>query len=282
MKVLIVNIFLFLSFVSTATAQKSDFPSNINTKKSNPEIESRAIEINQMANEVLGAKENEKFSYHRGNYFIFGDEELKIQFSAKYRFAKDFNLYAGYTQLMFWNIYDDSMPFGEINYNPEIFYRIVEQKSKYIRSIDIGFLHTSNGEDGEISRSINRAIIKANGVKKFDRFNIITSLQLQYVVEKDKYSKNIHDHIGYWDLTTIITHLITHNKQHLDLELRLFAGKKGYDLDQGGRSIGLIYNFESENFNPNIYLQYYSGYAESLLKQNKKEDNIRLGLTLIL
>ncbi len=243
-------------------------------------IEQSSLNINVFAKDVLGANKNSTFSFYLPNYFAFGKDDLKLQFSGKYRVAKKANIYLAYTQLMFWNIYDASMPFEEINYNPEIFYRILEDQTNYLRSLDIGVLHTSNGEDGAISRSINRAYVKLNGVRKIDRFNLITLLQFHYIFNRDSQSEHIHDYLGYWDLKMALTHLITHNKQHLDLEFRIYAGKRFFNFDKGAREIGLLYNFESENFNPNIYFQYFSGYGENLLFQNKKQESYRLGLSL--
>lgn len=243
-------------------------------------VEQSSLYINSLAKDTLGTDKFSKFSFHLPNYFVAGKDDLKIQFSGKYRVAQNANIYLAYTQLMFWHIYDPSMPFKEINYNPEFFYRIREDQSSYLRSLDLGVMHTSNGEDGDISRSINRAYVKINGVRKIERFNLITLLQLHYIFNKDSKSEHIHDYLGYWDLKLALTHLITHNKQHLDLEFRIYAGKKVINFDKGAREIGLVYNFESENFNPNIYFQYFSGYGENLLFQNKKQESYRLGLAL--
>lgn len=270
------------------TAAFSTFSANLFSQENNEAtlnkqlIEQSSQNINSFAKGVLGADKDSTFSFYLPNYFAFGKDDLKLQFSGKYRVARNINIYLAYTQLMFWHIYDSSMPFEEINYNPEIFYRILEDQTNYLRSLDIGVLHTSNGEDGPISRSINRIYTKLNGVRKMDRFNLITLLQFHYIFNRDSQSEHIHDYLGYWDLKMALTHLITHNKQHLDLEFRIYAGKKFFNFDKGAREIGLVYNFESENFNPNIYFQYFSGYGENLLFQNKKQESYRLGLSLSL
>lgn len=270
------------------TAAFSTFSANLFSQENNEAtlnkqlIEQSSQNINSFAKGVLGADKDSTFSFYLPNYFAFGKDDLKLQFSGKYRVARNINIYLAYTQLMFWHIYDSSMPFEEINYNPEIFYRILEDQTNYLRSLDIGVLHTSNGEDGPISRSINRIYTKLNGVRKMDRFNLITLLQFHYIFNRDSQSEHIHDYLGYWDLKMALTHLITHNKQHLDLEFRIYAGKRFFNFDKGAREIGLVYNFESENFNPNIYFQYFSGYGENLLFQNKKQESYRLGLSLSL
>ena len=230
--------------------------------------------------EIFSTNPKNIFSFHEPTYFVFGKDDLKLQFSAKFRVAQNYNLYLAYTQLMFWHIYDDSMPFEEINYNPEFFYRIKEDQFRVIRSLDLGFLHTSNGEDGDVSRSINRAYARANAAFDLGRMNLLSELTVHYIFNRDTQSKYIIDHLGYWEYSGALTHLFTHNKAHLDLTFRFFAGKKLLDFDKGAREIGLVYNFESQNFNPNIYFQYYSGYGENLRYQEIRQEQYRLGIML--
>jgi phospholipase A1 len=238
-------------------------------------------DFNETAEVTLGSAPKEMaFSYHRPTYFIFGKDDLKLQFSGKYRLAKSINLYFAYTQTMFWNIYDDSKPFRDTSYGPEVFYRLVDKENNFLTALDVGYLHLSNGKGGTDSRSLDRIFVRANAMTKWRRHFIGAALQIQQIYNEDKTNADIDDYMGYWDLTLFFTNIINNEKQSLDLEVRFFAGKKGYNLDKGGRQIGLIYDFNSDNFNPSIYLQYYGGYAETLLEYNKKVENYRLGLML--
>ena len=179
---------------------------------------------------------------------------------------------------MFWSIYITSQPFKDINYNPEVFYRLVEGNTKNLSSLDLGFIQSSNGKEGLNSRSLNRLYLKANYATKINRHSFIGEFKFYDIITKEKSNYDIEKYLGHWDFTFHLTHLVVHEKQRLDLELRFFARDKILNLDKGGRSLGLIYNFESDNFNPSIYLQYYSGHAESLLGYNKISDQVRLGL----
>jgi phospholipase A1 len=237
-------------------------------------------EVQEASKAIFGIDPKNKFSLYRPSYFIFGKENLKMQFSGKYRVAKSYNLYLGYTQTMFWNIYDNSAPFDDINYSPEIFYRLVEGDDKFIRSVDLGFQHKSNGEDGDRSRSMNSLFLKTNFASKINRHSILGELKLQNIYNKAESNKNIVRHMGYWELKLIFTHLLVHNTQRLDIEYLFFAGKSVVDFGKGGRELGLVYRLGSENFNPAFYLQYYSGYAETLLHYDQKISQVRLGLLL--
>ena len=84
--------------------------------------------------------------------------EVIFQISAKQRlFAR--NLYFGYTQKSFWELYNQkqSAPFRETDYNPEMFYRWILDPQQYHHwGADIGFEHESNGQSVPQSRSWNR------------------------------------------------------------------------------------------------------------------------------
>lgn len=243
---------------------------------------SLADELDQNTNLIFGNSPKNKFSYYEPTYFLFGKDDLKLQISAKYRLARSLNLYFSYTQTMFWSIYITSQPFKDINYYPEVFYRLVEDNDQHLRSMDFGLIHSSNGKDGPNSRSFNRVYLKTNLTTKYKRHSFIGEFKFYEIITKDNTNKDIKKYLGYWDFSFYLTHLVIHQKQRLDLEFRIFAGDKLTNLNKGGRSLGLIYNFESENFNPSIYLQYYSGHAENLLSYNQSSEQIRLGFLLLL
>src|SRR5690606_25866467 len=92
---------LFLVFLLTLTRQS--------LAQQNEEITER----------IFGVVPTERFSYHEPSYLVFGDDDLKLQYSFKYRLSRKLDLYLSYTQLMFWAIYDESKPFSDINYRPE-------------------------------------------------------------------------------------------------------------------------------------------------------------------
>lgn len=121
-----------------------------------------------------------------------GKDDLKLQLNGKYRIARNFNLYAAYTQTMFWSIFSDSQPFKDINYNPEAFYRIVELDSdtELLKSVDIGYVHRSNGKDGLDSRSINRVFVKTNLVAQIGRHDIVADLMFYKIIDGANYNSD--------------------------------------------------------------------------------------------
>ncbi len=249
---------LLICFVHSAQAQMSD----------------------QLANRVFGAVSTEKFSFHETTYFIFGEDDLKLQYSFKYRLSKSYNLYLAYTQLMFWSVYDESKPFKDVNYRPELFYRVLDTETKFIKSIDVGYWHLSNGQKEADSRSLDELFIRATFLTKLNRNTIGSVLKIHTIYNEDKTNKDIVDHLGYWHLNAFITDIVTMWDNRVDFTMRTYAGSKVYDFDQGGIELGATYNFIDSDFNPALYLQWFEGYAENLLEYNKKHTEIRLGFLL--
>ena len=119
-------------------------------------------------NRTIFERLSKGFSLHKDNYILLGtwqnvatkteDSELKFQFSFKQEIWRGF--YLAYTQKSFWRWLDadDSRPFRETNYNPEIFYRrLPGTDTTGLRwGGDLGVEHESNGAREPTSRSWNR------------------------------------------------------------------------------------------------------------------------------
>ena len=127
---------------------------------------------------------------------------------------------------------------------------------------------------------MDRLFLKTNFTTSIGRNNILGDFTLQNIYSKATANKDIVEYMGFWELKLTVTHIIVNESQRLDIEYRFFAGKKVVNIGKGGRELGLIYRLGSENFNPAFYLQYYSGYAETLLHYNSKVSQVRAGLLL--
>lgn len=243
-------------------------------------VHAQAVNENKKVEAILGTPKNQKFSFHNPSYFILGDEDLKLQFSFKYRVVQKIPLYFAYSQLMFWDVYKESKPFADINYKPEIFYRLFSSESQSLKTLDFGFFHHSNGEDGDDSRSLDRYFVRANYLTKWKRHYLDFNLMVYNTMNEDIQNMDIENHYGYWELLFYFTNLVMVDEQSLNLEIKTYAGKEFFDFDQGGVQVGLIYDFHSENFNPSVYLQFFEGYGESLINYNQQRTEYRLGLLL--
>lgn len=228
---------------------------------------------------IFRSNSNDTFSLHQPTYFAFGVHDLKLQFSLKYRLNPKIPLYFAYSQIMFWDIYKKSKPFRDINYRPEVFVRLLENDKKSINSLDLGYMHLSNGRDKEQSRSFERIFIRANLLTKIKRHNLGAFFTVYKVFDADQ-NENIEQHIGFWETSLYFSHVLVMGKQNTDLEVKAYAGKHLINFNQGAVQLSLIHNFNSAYFNPSLYLQYFQGYAESLLSYEVKKSELRLGLML--
>lgn len=222
----------------------------------------------------------QKLTYHEPMYVIGGDDDLKLQFSFKYRLSQELNLYFAYTQIMFWDIFEESKPFSDVNYRPELFYRFFEKRNQFFTNLDIGYLHFSNGNKEENSRSVDRVFLRSSIVSKLNRHTIGGTLGIHHLYGEDKTNKDIKKYLGYWEARFFVADFILINDDSINLNFRVNAGEKVYDLDKGSYDVGLSYNFGGVPFNPSLYIQRFEGYAESLLKYNRKRVEHRIGFMM--
>lgn len=221
-----------------------------------------------------------KISFNQPTYFIFGLNDLKLQLSLKSKMTKSTPLYWGFTQAMFWSIYNESRPIKDINHMPEVFYRFLDEKDNSLKTFEMGYMHVSNGKAGIESRSMDRVFLRSNYLSTYNSRNIDFNLMVFSIYSFADTNKDIVDHMGYWDLRIVIFDLIAHDNQSLDLELKLFAGSQITDLNKGGSQVGLIYHLASSSMNPALYLQRFEGFSENLLEYNQRHSEYRLGLLL--
>ena len=105
------------------------------------------------------------FTLYKDNYFIVGTDpthkptsrnsDVKFQVSIAQRLTKStlpFNtyLYLYYTQKVFWDVFRESLPIHDLNFNPGIgLARHIIVKNKVIGKVMLQIERESNGRDGE-------------------------------------------------------------------------------------------------------------------------------------
>lgn len=224
----------------------------------------------------------EVFSAHQPNYIISGAGDLKLQLSFRYRLLKKIPFFFGYTQRMFWDIHKDSKPFHDINFQPELFYRFII-KDRFLKSIDTGVLHYSNGKAEEESRSLNQVYASFNMVDHNNSYvNFVSSIQTFYTFDKEYTNQDYVNYVGYYKIHAGFMNLLDRNGKNIDLGVSLFAGNHLVNFDKGAVEVNLKFSFLKEYLNPDILLQYYHGYAQNLVDYDKEVDHIRVGFMFYL
>lgn len=234
---------------------------------------------------TCNCESDDRITRHKDIYAIVGEPNTKVQISLKYRLFGGFNLFLAYTQTMFWDLGKESSPFKDVNYNPEIFYRINLPDSGILKSIDIGlFEHESNGRSGDDSRAWNRSYIKFNTVSHFSKwtFNWDTKVFALYRFGLDKENTDIGQYMGFWEtrVTFINFFDLVDLIDRAQLYFAFFSGGEiSQSISKGGQELGFKFRLGWGKFNPFFFVQLYHGYNESLLDYNKEYFAYRFGLS---
>ena len=184
------------------------------------------------------------------------------------------DIWFAYTQTAYWQAYntDNSSPFRETNYMPEVFsaWRIGLPLGERWRweLLSLGFKHQSNGRGSVlgISRSWNRVYAKF-GFKAQDT-EVYLRPWVRVFREDPDDNADIEDFLGYGDL-----HVIRHlNQSRLELTARLNPStSKG--MVRLGYHFPLVGDLHG-------YLSVFSGYGESLLDYNHRQTTLSAGISM--
>ena len=198
-------------------------------------------------------------------------DELHFEFSFERPIAYDAlglgeKISFAYAQNSWWQITQDSAPFRESNYRPELY---VSAPVPFADELKIGAIHESNGKGGEESRSWNR--LYAQSTWSADGFSIIP--RAWYAFWLDRTNEDIADYLGYGDLRASYTF----GKQRLSA---LWRNNLHFDGSNRG-AIELNYSFPIFNSGFYGYLRYFNGYGESLADYKRSVNKIGIGLSFV-
>ncbi len=210
---------------------------------------------------------------------VLNPSEVVFQISFKFKLWEDVmgwkaDLWATYTQISFWQLYDfsDSSPFRETDYEPEFLfnlrtdYRILGLRGRYL---NVGFNHQSNGRSEPLSRSWNRVVANAG----FERGPVALIFSAWYRIpekEEEDDNPNIEDYMGYGQLTAY-WFLGDHR---LGVSVR-----NNLDSRDNRGAVQLEWAFPLFRW-VSGYVQYFNGYGENLLDYNASSNRIGAGFVL--
>lgn len=226
------------------------------------------------------------FTIFQDNYFLTGislnekisnnSSDAKFQISFKQRLTNTnlpFNTYAflTYTQKSFWDIYRNSSPFKENNYNPAIgIGKFFIRKNNSLNFTAITFEHESNGRDSIDSRSWNRICMNYKTLLS-NRAYLFVKLWYPFDYKYD--NPDLIYYVGYGEVS--YNQKFINDKIIFDLTLR-----KGASWDNKGAFNSQIAFRLSKNANQYLSINYYYGYAENLINYKVKTQMIRFGIVI--
>lgn len=245
------------------------------------------VPLSSLATEEIDAHPGEKvrredefaLKRYRPFYFAFGNPLSKLQISFQTPIFRDRNFYFAYTQIMFWALKEHSKPFRDLTYNPEIFYKWRFEKRPVLNSIDFGIYgHNSNGKDGSASRSYDSQFIRFNDEFEGSRWLTRLSLQFSYLHNFDETNRDIQTYVSPLQIQLTFIQLFEAWFDKTEVSATFSPGGKFANRwDRGGYQLSTSFRLGLFRFVPAFYLQYYHGYAETLLNYDQHVDEFRGG-----
>ena len=249
----------------------------------------------------FGKKTASPVAEHKVNYFSLNhwpgnnNAQAKFQISMKFQVLKPnlyvlkhniFPAYVAYTQKTLWNVGQQSRPFEESAINPEFFLdypvnAVITGRFK-LRNIVISPIeHESNGLAGDQSRSWNRQYVLIKfGLESKEKLEVTNSFlsdkallyiklwhassysdqtaYLQSIGSNDKFL----DYMGQGEIGVSVRNFLWRGSirnHQLDIKTPIFR-------DNRKNSYQLEFRQQIPNMNFALYLQYWYGYGETLMR----------------
>lgn len=229
------------------------------------------------------------FGLYKDNYFVFGpaigpkitkaNTNVKFQISIQQKLTNSTlpwgtYLYLFYTQKVFWNVLERSMPMTDLNFNPGIglakpLFSSVD--GRYLGKLALVVEHESNGRDSIQSRSWNRVTFSANIL--IDK-NLMAFAKLWIPIVDGENNRDILKYIGIWQGGW--QYLNNNRRFGISLVLTKRLNWKVFDFNT---MVEVKYRF-FRNDNQYFFAQYYNGYGEGLLDYNRFHSQLRVGICL--
>lgn len=240
------------------------------------------VDIDSLSHREI-IKNQPYFTIFGDNYFTTGiptnsevsslTADVKFEIGFKQRLTNlvlPFKTYAylTYRQKSFWDVYQESAPFTESNYNPGIGLAKPFFKDNVLKKgVFLQFEHQSNGREEEFSRSWNFISLSFLYMHQ-ENWQFGLKCWVPFGPLRD--NPDLTDYIGFHEST--IAYM---PNPRLMIEANL---RKAFNWDwKGSAQIGISYKLDRDA-NQYLYLQYYLGYGESLIEYDQNVSMIRVGI----
>lgn len=226
------------------------------------------------------------FGLYKDNYFIFGpsigqkatkeNTNVKFQISVRQKLTKSTlpggtYLYLCYTQKVFWNVLEKSLPMTDLNFNPGIgLAKPIFKNGKYLGKFVLLLEHESNGRDSIESRSWNRLSL---GCDVLVTNNLLTHAKLWVPYVDGENNKDLLKYVG---IGQVGMELMSNDRRWKGS--LVLVKRKTWKLDFN-TIVELSWQF-SKKADWCLFAQYYNGYGEGLLEYNRFSSHLRAGIVI--
>lgn len=226
------------------------------------------------------------FGLYKDNYFIFGptvgskptkeNTNVKFQISIRQKLTKSTlpggtYLFLCYTQKVFWNVLEESLPMKDLNFNPGIgLAKPVFKYGKYIGKFIFQIEHESNGRDSIASRSWNRFSF---GCDLLITNNLLAHAKFWIPYVDGEHNKDLLKYVG---IGQVGIELMSNDRRWRG---SLVLVKRKTWKPDFNTIVEVSWQF-SRKADWSLFAQYYNGYGEGLLDYNKFSSHLRAGIVI--
>ncbi|RUO47847.1 phospholipase A [Pseudidiomarina donghaiensis] len=212
--------------------------------------------------------------------------EVKLQLSLRTKLVEDIlldgDIWVAYSQTSLWQAWnsDDSSPFRSTNYKPEVFY-VMPWKEKWdfipgdatVRFAKAGLAHESNGQRKPDSRSWN--YIYFGGAVEWGPviWETTWKQRVNEVGDDDDNPDLVRYRGNFENRFSWRNNLSTYSLTRITREL---------SWDKGSWQLDFTHPLNSDKPDGlRFYIQFFSGYGETLLDYNHRQNRIGIGFLLL-
>lgn len=226
------------------------------------------------------------FGLYKDNYFAVGTDPLhkptgdnsgvKFQLSIKQRLTNatlpwGTYLYLFFTEKVFWEVFKNSMPMSDLNFNPGIGWsKPFFVKDRYCGTMTLIVEHESNGRDSIQSRSWNKVSLAANAYVT-DQLAVHAKYWIPIVD-----GENNKDILKYSGIFQMGFQFNTSDRRWT--VGATFVKRQGWNMNW---NTNIQVGFRIiKNTNQYLFLDWYNGYGEGLLAYRQFHNRLRIGLLI--
>ncbi|NCC60605.1 MAG: hypothetical protein EOM12_06630 [Verrucomicrobiae bacterium] len=192
------------------------------------------------------------------------------------------NVFVSYTQNTVWDLEGESAPFLDSMFKPELQYYwrdVFKEEKGILKKMDLlaSVSHESNGRNGAGSRSINYVLIRPTFYfGDPDRLNGYLAPGFWFYFGALTDNPDIRHYRGHADVKAAI--------QWADTVQMASTFRMGDELEKGSMQLDLTYplgQLTGDTLDLYLHLQYFTGYGQTLLNYNRREQALRAGFSFL-